>query len=465
MTTLFLKSLLQSASDFLGKPIEGCVLTVPASFTSPQREALQKAAEDAGVVVLQLLDEVAAVAAATATSINGGVPDDRTQLVVDVGSSSLSLALLSIRQGLTHVLGSSLSTSSGGDLIDSALLSHFAADFTKKTKIPLSSTDPADARAQIKLLLSLEHTKRTLSASPGAATCSVESLKDGYDYTGTINRMRFDMLASPVYNSVSSAVHSLLADAGIDSIQVDEIVYVGGTTCLPGLDSHLCLVGGFAEDIVTSFSSGTVVGGGVGDPTTIIARGCAVQAALIYSLSDDEREKFSPASKVEKVAVAGATVGVLFPSNEEQAGDMGGVWVPVVLKDTVLPARRTVSLDVGLPPVSESQKFGFEVWMVKEGIRVEKVKPPKVQLSDDEGEEEEEDEEEVKTKTVTKHLLLGGVLANAKCGLEIKGKGPDAGKWNTSVQIQFVVGPDASLEVEVREVGGEGVVGRLSVSA
>ena len=67
----------------------------------------------------------------------------------------------------------------------------------------------------------------------------------------------------------------LLADPGVDAHNIDEIVYVGGTTCLPDLDDSTCLRGGFREDIETLFSRGTVVEGSNGDPTTILALGCA----------------------------------------------------------------------------------------------------------------------------------------------------------------------------------------------
>ena len=104
---------------------------------------------------------------------------------------------------MAMLTASSTTTSVGGNTIDDKLITFFANDFTKKTKTPLTvcSSNPstADARAEAKLRLAVEHTKRTLSASPGAATCSVESLKDGVDFTGSINRMRFDMLVRPIY--------------------------------------------------------------------------------------------------------------------------------------------------------------------------------------------------------------------------------------------------------------------------
>ena len=468
VTTIFIKSLIQSAEDFLGKKVQGAVITVPATFTGAQRTALEKAATDAGVHVLQLLDEAGAAAATTTTDLwSTNLQSDRTQLVVDLGSSSLSLSLLSIREGLTYVLASSHSSNIGGDKINDKLIKFFAADFTKKSKTPLTvcpSTDISDKRAEAKLRLAIEHTKRTISASPGAATCSVESLKDGVDYTGSINRMRFDMVVNAVYISVASAVRALLADAGVDAHDVDEIVYVGGTTCLPGLDECLCLSGGFREDIETPFSRGTVVGGGIGDPTTILARGCALQAALISSINDNEaelREAFTRETKMNQVKATTRTLGVLFPNNSKEGKEVGGTWIPVIQKETALPARRIVSLDVEL--TDTDKRIAFEVWEVKEGIRVEKVIPSKYDDDDD----EEEEEVEVKHRTLSKEVLLGAVETTANLGIQIKGKGKERGKWFTRVEVQFIVGIGGNLEVDLKEVGTglDGATAQLRVSA
>jgi len=124
-----------------------------------------------------------------------------------------------------------------------------------------------------------------------------------------------------------------------------------------------------------------------------------------------------------------------------------------VQKETALPVRRTVRFDVQLP--QGSSKVALEVWEVKEGIRVEKVKPPKPEYSD--GSEVDDDEEveeiEVKHKTITKETLLGIVQFDAKLGVTAKGKTKDAGKTTTTLEVQFIVGIDADLKVSVNEFG------------
>lgn len=136
--------------------------------------------------------------------------------------------------------------------------------------------------------------------------------------------------------------------------------------------------------------------------------------------------------------------------------------MPVVQKETALPVRRTVTFDVSL--TEESKRFALEVYEVKDTIRVEKVQPPKAEVDGDD-EEEEEEEIEIKHKTVTNPVLLGALELEALLGIKAKGKGPQAGKWTTTVEVQFIVGIDGDLEVDVKEVGKDGTSGQLRVPA
>ncbi|OBZ78710.1 Heat shock protein 70 C57A7.12 [Grifola frondosa] len=464
VTSIFLKSLIQSAEAFLGKQVQGAVITAPSWFDQAQKDALEKAAVDAGITVLQLLEEAGAAAVATTTGPQPEeLPLDRTQLLVDLGASALSLSLLSIREGLAYSLATREDHTVGGDAIDDKLIKFFAKEFTKKTKTPLvvsPATDAQDKRAEAKLRLAVEHTKRTLSASPGAATCSVESLKDGLDFTGTITRLRFDMEVRSIYDRIYSQVQELVADAGLDLYDVDEIVYVGGSASLPGLDEALAQ--GFAESVVTPFTSGTVVGGGVGDPTTILARGCALQAKILATLAEgteEEREvkaSFTHGHQYTRAKATSKTIGILFPEENAGEGSLDGQWIPVVLRETPVPARRTVAFDVDLGEGEGEKKVGFEVWEAKEGIKMEKVKPPKdeeeeeVPADDSEEPEEEEEDIEVKERTVEKENLLTSLVFTAKEGKKTQGR------WTTKVEVQFVVRENGAVEISAREVGKSG---------
>ena len=459
-TTLFLRSLLQSAEAFLGKNVDGAVITAPGWFEPAQLDALHEAAEAAGIRVLQLLEDAGAAALCAAANVSeattqtgSSVGADRMQLVVDLGASSLSLSLLAVRQGLFHHLAPpAYHPDIGGDAIDDRLLKFFAKDFTKKTSVSLKvapASDTLDLRAEARLRLALLHTKRTIAASVAgvggsAATCAVESLKDGLDYTGSVNRMRFDMEATPIYAQVVSRAGELLQRAGMDWIQVDEVVYAGGSACLPGLDAALAVC--LHDDAATPFTTGTVAGGGIGDPTTLLARGAALQARLLAEIENgvDERirQAFERGNELVSVQATGRTIGVLFPEAAgEGAEGPGGQWVGGILAETTVPARRTYSLEVDLGEGGGDKTVGLEVWEVKEGVKIEKVKAPRDEDEEDEEEEEQEEIEE-KDKTISKEAYLGALTVRVQ-----------KGQRRTSIEVQFLIEASGKLQVSAYELG------------
>ncbi|KAL5533456.1 SSZ1 [Sanghuangporus sanghuang] len=442
VTSLFLKSLVQSAQDFLGREVDGAVIVVPSWFDESARAALKSAAEDAGVEVLQLLDEAGAGALVSITEPVEGLDPDRTSLLVDLGQSSLSLSVLSIRHGLLYAIGLAHHQDINTEQIDTKLVKFFTKEFTRKTKVPLTvcpSTETADKRAEAKLRLALEHTKRTISASPGAASCSVESLKDGVDFTGSINRMRFDMEVRTVYDSVVRAALDLLEGVGLEPLHVDEIIYVGGSASLPGLDETF-FAKGFPESTITPFTAGTVIGGGIGDPTTLLARGAALQAQLLAEIANEDEQihaAFRPESEHASVHATARTIGVILP--EVDAGDegLGGQWVLGIPRDTPLPYRRFVQFDCDLGEEEKEERIlGLELWEVSEGVKVEKIAPPKREKEegeeDEDEEEEEEEEEEIREKILKKEKQLGALAVKAENARK------ENGRWKTRVQVQFL---------------------------
>ena len=222
VTSLFLSTLLSSATDFLGAKPKSCVVSAPTWFTPTQTDALRGAAEAAGMHVAQVLDEAAAVLVGYRVGLSEerkergllGSPEegdageeekrDKRVVVLDMGETSLAISVIGVAEGEYAVLGKGRDEKLGGREFDnlvsgqSALLSafakpvyflygladslqllkHFAKEFTKKTKVALElpcseKASDSDKRAEAKLRLAVEHTKRSLSASSGAATCAV----------------------------------------------------------------------------------------------------------------------------------------------------------------------------------------------------------------------------------------------------------------------------------------------------
>jgi molecular chaperone DnaK (HSP70) len=102
-TTRILRRLIQSASDYLGKKVTSAVVTVPTNFNDKQREALTKAADAAGLEILQLIsDPVASVLAYDARP--EAKIEDKIVVVADLGGTRSDVAVIASRGGMYTIL-------------------------------------------------------------------------------------------------------------------------------------------------------------------------------------------------------------------------------------------------------------------------------------------------------------------------------------------------------------------------
>ncbi|KAG8839652.1 Hsp70 protein that interacts with Zuo1p [Serendipita sp. 400] len=444
-----ISSLVNSASDFLGQRVEKAVITVPSYFSDSAREALKRCAELTGVQVLQLLEDPAAAALAY-SALHTPPFEDRTSLILDLGASSLDLTLLSTRQGLVHLLASSHTPGIGGDAIDDKLVAFFAKEFTKKTKVPLSpsSIDPADLRALTKLRLAVEHTKRTISASSGAASCSVESLKDGLDFSGTINRLRFDIEVKAIYIAVSDAVKALLESAQIDIALLDEVILAGGSALLTGLSTQLSTILEESTEIRSEI-----------DPSQVLSRGAAVQAGLLISISPNDplRDAFDRECKALDGQVTTKAIGISFAQQEEGKESQ---FLQIIASETPIPARRTVSFATRVDEEQEGERcLGIELWEAKEIVEVERRK---LEVDADDEEEEEPEEIDIREKKTIKETMLGSFKVPVQGSRGAKKK---KGPLQATVVITIVVNADRSVEVVGHEKNSAAAPSKLTIQA
>ncbi|EPQ27054.1 uncharacterized protein PFL1_05338 [Pseudozyma flocculosa PF-1] len=455
----FLRSLFLTAKDFLsGVPIAGAVLSVPQWYSEAQIAALKAAATEAGLIVLQTIAAPAAALAAyglTSPSGPGKLPSapdgvesapyphgkelDRNVVVVDMGGSSTDVTVVAARGGIYSALASVHDSSVGGFALDQALINFFAKEFTKKTKVTIGDSDK---RAWAKLRNEAEFTKRALSAS-NSAQCSVESLAEGIDFTGSVNRMRFDMLAGPSYGKVAATVEKALQQASLEACQVDEVILAGGSAKLTGLVDRLSML--FPEESETTRITGSI------DADQVIARGCAVQAQLIAATPSENVEgkllsslPFKPAAEVAelKAAATSKPFGLVLDapkgSDDKQVVD-GKLFVTLVPAHTPLPVRRTYRLPVaqGAGQVALTFAEGDET------VRVDTIAPPPA--DEDDEDDEPLEPEEVKT-AVTKPAAKVVELLVA-----LKSKGAK------KLEVEIVVDASSGVSVTAREEGDKDV--------
>ena len=136
VTSEFLSTLLTSATDFLGVKPSACVISAPTWFTDAQTEALKSAAEDAGMHVIQVLDEAAAVLVGYRVGLSEerkergllGQPEegnageeekrDKKVAVLDMGETSLAISVVNVAEGEYTVLGKGRDDKLGGREFD-----------------------------------------------------------------------------------------------------------------------------------------------------------------------------------------------------------------------------------------------------------------------------------------------------------------------------------------------------------
>lgn len=193
------------------------MITVPTNFTKPQKDALEKAAKEAGVEVLQFISEP--VAAVLAYDARPEVrAEDKTIVVADLGGTRSDIAVVASRGGMYTILATAHDYDFTGSKLDGVLIDHFAKEFIKKHK-----KDPReDARGLAKLTLESEATKKALSIGANASI-SIESLLDGIDFTSTINRTRYELLSNKVFAGITRLIESAVKKADLDILDVDEV--------------------------------------------------------------------------------------------------------------------------------------------------------------------------------------------------------------------------------------------------
>ncbi|KAK1255816.1 hypothetical protein MKX07_008075 [Trichoderma sp. CBMAI-0711] len=426
--TRYLRRLVTAASEYLGKKVTSAVITVPTNFTEKQREALIKAANAAELEVLQLIaDPIAAILAYDARA--EAKTEDKIIVVADLGGTRSDVAVVASRGGMYTILATAHDYEFAGVHLDQALMEYFAKEFQKKHNV-----DPRNnARSLAKLRLEAEATKKALSLGTNAQF-SVESLADGFDFSATLNRTRYEMVGRKVFEGFNRLVESVVKKAELDVLDVDEVIMCGGTSHTPRIATNFQSIFPESTVILAPATSTAAI-----NPSELQARGAALQASLIqeYDAADIEQSTHPAVTTVKHISNA---IGVVTVNAEGE-----DVFTPIMQAETAVPARRTVHI------AAPAEGGDVLVKVVEGGTHIKVTKPePKARVEDvpedeDDSDFEEEEEEEKREKI----WKIGSPLAEAAVRGVSKG-----GK----VEVTINVAGDLSVTVTAREVGGKGGV-------
>lgn len=427
IATRHLRRLKNSAADFSGKTITSAVLAVPTDTTDEQKAALTKAAAGTDVEILQFIPEPIAALLAYDSRAPEAL-SDKLVVVCDFGGNRSDVAVVASRGGMYSILGTSHAYDLGGAQLDQVLIDYFAKEFEKKHK-----SDPRkDERGLAKLKLECESVKKTLSQST-TATFSVESLADGVDFRATVNRSRFEMLASKAFARFGQLIEEALKKADLDVLDIDEVVMSGGTSHTPRIATNVQAMFPETTTVLAPATSTTSL-----NPSELSARGAALQANLIQEFEKDDIEQ----STHEMITVT--------PHLSNAIGlSTGGDFTVVIPPATAVPARRTVTLNASEGDVTMTVSEG------EREIKVTKPEPKAKQNGEKDEDDSDEDSDEEEEEDVREKVWKAKKpLAEAV----VKGV-----KKNGKVEVTVHVDADLSVSITAREKGGKGGVrGQLS---
>lgn len=239
--------------------INRAVITIPPFFTVEERRSVLTAAKLAGLEVMSLITDGAAVGIQYATSrtfpnsSQGEKPE--YHIVFDIGSGCTSATLLkfesrnvrgsgklkSAPQQVT-VLGTGWDRTLGGDALTAFIVDDMITKFvdTPVAKSAAVTTDAirASGPAMARLRRDAQKLRQILSAN-SEASIGTESLISDLDFRYTLSRADFEKMVKSVVPRIGAPVAQALEQAGMSIDQLDSIILHGGVTRTPFVQTTL----------------------------------------------------------------------------------------------------------------------------------------------------------------------------------------------------------------------------------
>ncbi|MFW6040864.1 MAG: molecular chaperone DnaK [Thermoplasmatota archaeon] len=264
ISAMILQKLKRDAEEYLGEEIKDAVITVPAYFNEPQREATKNAGEIAGFNVRRVLNEPTASAMAYRMEEKEKV---ETILVFDLGGGTFDVSILEIGDGVYDVLSTSGNTQLGGDDWTEKIVNWCVNKFKEDTGIDIKNNREALQR----ITEASEKAKKELSTREKTEINLpyLTADEDGPKHLDIeLTRGEFQRMTRDLVEKTKGPLDIALDDADLSPKDIEEVIMVGGSTRLPAIKD-------FVKDYFDMEPNLKI------NPDECVAVGAAIQAGVI----------------------------------------------------------------------------------------------------------------------------------------------------------------------------------------
>ncbi|HYV27013.1 MAG TPA: Hsp70 family protein [Candidatus Eisenbacteria bacterium] len=242
-----LKKLKRDAEASLGESITRAVITVPAYFNDAQRNATKRAGELAGFTVERIVNEPTAAALAYGLD---KLKEHSKIAVYDLGGGTFDLSILELNAGVFQVLATHGDTRLGGDDLDKRVVDFLLEKIKAAGGLELKS-EIRNPKPEILTMLSrireaAEQAKIKLSTEL-EVEITLPFLTPNFSFSCRFARAELEGLTRDIIARTRPHCLRALADAKVESSELDQVILVGGQTRMPLVRQFVAQLFGCAE--------------------------------------------------------------------------------------------------------------------------------------------------------------------------------------------------------------------------
>jgi len=290
VSALILKRLVSDAEDYLGSPVNGAVVTVPAYFGNRERQHTKEAGEIAGIDVERIINEPTAACLAYGLKQDSDAED---VLVYDLGGGTFDVSIVEIQEGIIEVIATGGDQELGGEDWDDRIVEWIVDTHQDVTGVDVSD----DLEAMQRVRENAVEAKHTLSQK-SQANVLIPYLSEEGNFEATLTREQFQKMTDDLLSRTVDRCHATLDEADVEAAELDNVLLVGGSTRMPQV--HTAVTDLFDETRVSKEVN----------PDEVVARGAATQAALLGDEGDNVENQLHGGDGILLVDVTPKTLGV-----------------------------------------------------------------------------------------------------------------------------------------------------------